>query len=66
MAGIWKIGNHIKIQGMNNDFKILSYSFIFGGCVEMTLESTEGGRYFLKRRKSEIYGIEDQYAFADN
>lgn len=65
MAGVWEVGNHLKVQGMSSDFKILSYAFIFGGCVEMILESTEGGRYFLKRRKSEIYGIEDEYAFAD-
>jgi len=48
------------VQGINKDFKILSYAFIFGGCVEMTLESTEGGQYFLKRRKSKISGIESE------
>ncbi len=66
MTGVWKIGNHVKVQGMNKDFKILSYAFIFGGCVELILESTEGGRYFLKRRKSEISTIEDEYAFGDS
>ncbi len=66
MAGVWIIGNHVKVQGMNKDFKILSYAFTLGGCVEMILESTEGVRYFLKRRKSEISGIEDQYVFDGN
>ncbi|MDP3876674.1 MAG: hypothetical protein Q8Q50_06810 [Methylobacter sp.] len=50
---------------MSNDFKILSYNFIFGGYVEMILESPEGSRIFLKRRKSQISDIEDEYAFDD-
>lgn len=66
MAGIWKIGNHVKVYGMANDFILLSYAFILGGCVELILESTEGGRYFLKRRKFETSGIEDECAFGDS
>jgi len=54
MSSIWRIGNHVKVQGMVDNFKILSYDFILGGCVEMILESPEGGRIFLKRRKSQI------------
>ncbi|TAK65346.1 hypothetical protein [Methylobacter sp.] len=63
MSSVWVVGNHVKVQGMPNDFKILSYNFILGGCVEMILESTEGSRIFLKRRKSQISDIEDQYTF---
>jgi hypothetical protein len=63
MSSIWVVGNHVKVQGMPNDFKILSYNFVFGGCVEMILESTEGSRIFLKRRKSQISDIENQYTF---
>jgi hypothetical protein len=66
MSGVWTVGNHVKVQGMSKDFKILSYAFIWGGCVEMILETTEGGRYFLKRRKSEVSGIEDEYTFGDS
>jgi hypothetical protein len=62
-SSVWEIGNHIKVQGMPNNFKILSYNFILGGCVEMILESSEGRRIFLKRRKSEISNIKDQYIF---
>ena len=54
MSGVWEIGNQVKVLGMTNDFKILSYSFVLGGFVEMILESPEGGRFFLKRRKSQI------------
>ncbi|MFI3156986.1 MAG: hypothetical protein QX199_12605 [Methylococcaceae bacterium] len=54
MNGVWGIGEYVKVLGMANDFKILSYSFILGGFVEMILESPEGGRFFLKRRKSQI------------
>lgn len=54
MSGVWGIGDQVKILGMSNDFKILSYSFVFGGFVEMILESPEGGRFFLKRRKTQI------------
>ncbi len=61
MSGVWGIGNHVKVQGMSHDFKILSYDFVFGGCVEMILESPEGSRIFLKRRKSQISSIEDEY-----
>jgi hypothetical protein len=63
MSSIWVVGNHVKIQGMPNDYKILSYDFILGGCVEMILESAEGSRIFLKRRKSEISDIRDRYVF---
>lgn len=63
MSSIWIVGNHVKIQGMPNDYKILSYDFILGGCVEMILESAEGRRIFLKRRKSEISDFRDQYNF---
>lgn len=63
MSSIWVVGNHVKVQGMPNDFKILSYNFILGGSVEMILESTEGNRIFLKRRKSQISDIENQYTF---
>jgi hypothetical protein len=31
MAGVWKIGNHIKVQGINKDFKILSYPLFLAG-----------------------------------
>jgi hypothetical protein len=63
MSNVLVIGNHVKVQGMPNDFKILSYNFVFGGCVEMILESTEGSRIFLKRRKSQISDIEHEYDF---
>jgi hypothetical protein len=63
MSSVWVIGNHVKVQGMPSDFKLLSYNFIFGGCVEMILESPEGSRIFLKRRKSQISDIEDEYNF---
>lgn len=46
MSGVWEIGDQVKVLGMSNNFKILSYSFIFGGFVEMILESPEGGRFF--------------------
>jgi len=60
MSSVWAIGNHVKVQGMSDDFKILSYDFILSGCVEMILESPEGGRIFLKRRKSQILNAADQ------
>ncbi len=63
MSSVWVVGNHVKVQGMPNDFKILSYNFIFGGCVEMILESAEGRRIFLRRRKSEVSDIVDKYTF---
>lgn len=63
MSSVWMVGNHVKVQGMPNDFKILSYNFIFGGNVEMILESPEGSRFFLKRRKSQIFDIEHEYNF---
>jgi hypothetical protein len=63
MSSVLVIGNHVKVQGMSNDFKILSYNFILDGTVEMILESTEGNRFFLKRRKSEISDIEHEYNF---
>jgi len=63
MSSIWVIGNHVKVQGMSNNFKILSYNFIFSGSVEMILESAEGYRFFLKRRKSQISNIKDEYDF---
>ncbi|MGR9012106.1 MAG: hypothetical protein ACU83U_00530 [Gammaproteobacteria bacterium] len=63
MSSVWVVGNHVKVQGMSKDFKILSYNFIVGGCVEMILESPEGSRIFLKRRKSEISDIEHEYNF---
>jgi hypothetical protein len=63
MSSIWVIGNHVKVRGMPNDFIILSYNFIVGGCVEMILESPEGSRIFLKRRKSQISDIEHEYNF---
>ena len=61
MSGVLGIGHHVKVRDMSQDFKILSYNFIFGGCVEMILESPEGSRIFLKRRKSQISNIEDEY-----
>jgi len=60
MSSIWAIGNHVRVQGMGDNFKILSYDFILGGCVEMILESPEGGRIFLKRRKSQILNSAEQ------
>lgn len=60
---VWVVGKHVKVQGMSKDFKILSYNFTSGGCVEMILESPEGSRIFLKRRKSQISDIEHEYAF---
>jgi hypothetical protein len=63
MSSVWMVGNHVKVQGMSNDFKILSYNFILGGCVEMILESPEGSRIFLKRRKSQISDIGSHYDF---
>lgn len=53
----------MKVQGMPSEFKLLSYNFIRGGNVEMILESHEGRRIFLKRRKSEISDIKDEYDF---
>ena len=44
---------------MSEDFKIRSYTFMFGGYVEMILESPEGNRFFFKRRKWEISGIDN-------
>ncbi len=63
MSSVWVVGNHVKVRGMSNDFKILSYNFVLGGCVEMILESPEGNRFFLKRRKSQISDIQSEYAF---
>lgn len=63
MSSVWMIGNHVKVEGMPNDFKILSYNFIVGGYVEMILESTEGSRFFLKRRKTQISDIQGEYTF---
>lgn len=63
MSKVLTIGNHVKVQGMPNDFKILSYNFVLGGSVEMILESSEGSRIFLKRRKSQITDIEHEYNF---
>lgn len=63
MSSVWAIGNHVKVQGMPNDFKLLSYDFIFGGYVELILESPEGNRIFLKRRESQISDVEDKYDF---
>ncbi len=63
MSSVWVVGNHVKVEGMPEDFKILSYNFIVGGCVEMILESTEGSRFFLKRRKTQISDIESEYNF---
>lgn len=63
MSKVLVIGNHVKVQGMPNDFKILSYNFVLGGSVEMILESSEGSRIFLKRRKSQITDIEHEYDF---
>jgi hypothetical protein len=63
MGGVWGIGNQVKVLGMDNDFKILSYSFILGGFVEIILESPEGGRFFLKRRRSQIIDIGDESIF---
>lgn len=63
MSSVWVVGHHVKVQGMPSDFKILSYNFMSGGCVEMILESPEGSRIFLKRRKSQIFDIESEYAF---
>ncbi len=63
MSTVWVIGNHVKVQGMDKDFKLLSYTFILGGCVEMILESPEGSRIFLRRRKSQISDIEHEYNF---
>ncbi len=63
MSSVWVVGNHVKVEGMHEDFKILSYNFIVGGCVEMILESTEGSRFFLKRRKTQIVNIQSQYVF---
>ena len=60
MSSVWAIGNHVKVQGMTDDFKILSYDFILSGYVEMILESPEGGRIFLKRRKSQILSSADK------
>ncbi len=54
MSSVWVVGNRVKVQGMPNDFKILSYNFVAGGYVEMILEAYEGNRIFLKRRKSQI------------
>ena len=63
MSSVWMVGNHVKVQGMSNDFKILSYNFILDGYVEMILESSEGSRFFLKRRKSQISYIKEDYSF---
>lgn len=63
MSSVWAVGNYVKVQGMSNDFKILSYNFVLGGSVEMILESPEGNRFFLKRRKSQISDIQSEYAF---
>lgn len=57
------IGTYVRVKGMSNDFKMLSYSFVFGGLVEMILESSEGDRFFLRRRKSQISDIEEKYIF---
>ena len=54
MSAVWEIGHQVKVMGMASDFKILSYSFVLGGFVEMTLASLEGSRFFLKRRESQI------------
>ena len=61
MSSFWIVGNHVKVQGMPRDYKILSYNFISGGYVEMILESTEGHRIFLKRRKSQISDIQPRH-----
>jgi hypothetical protein len=63
MSSVWAVGNYVKVQGMSNDFKILSYNFVLGGSVEMIQESPEGSRFFLKRRKSQISDIKSEYAF---
>lgn len=62
MSSVWMVGNHVKVQGMSNDFRILSYNFILDGYVEMILESSEGSRFFLKRRKSQISYVKDDYS----
>lgn len=57
MSNNWMIGNYVKVRGVGNDFKILSYNFILNGYVEMILEAPEGNRIFLKRRKSQVQPI---------
>lgn len=63
MSSVWVIGNHVKVQGMSNDFRMLSYNFILGDFVEMILESPEGSRIFLKRRKSQVSDVESEFNF---
>lgn len=63
MSSVWAVGNHVKVEGMPDDFKILSYNFIVGGSVEMILESTKGSRYFLKRRKTQVFDIHNDNTF---
>lgn len=63
MSSVWIVGNQVKVKGMPKDFKILSYNFISDGYVEMILESHEGNRIFLKRRKSQISDIEHDHIF---
>ncbi len=63
MSSVWVVGNHVKVEGMPEDYKILSYNFVVGGCVEMILESIEGNRFFLKRRRTQISDIESEYTF---
>lgn len=63
MSSVWVVGNHVKIQGMSNDFRMLSYNFVLGDFVEMILESPEGSRIFLKRRKSQVTDIADEFNF---
>lgn len=56
MNSVLVVGNRVKIQGMNDEYRIVSFNFIFGGCVELILESPKGSRFFLKRRKSQVSG----------
>ena len=62
MSNLCEIGHHVKVQGMSNDFTMLSYSIVSDGFVEMILESPEGSRFFLKRRRSQISDVGDEFA----
>lgn len=57
MSNNWVIGNYVKVRGVTHDFKMLSYDFVVNGYVELVLETPDGNRVFLKRRKSQVQPV---------
>jgi hypothetical protein len=55
----WRTGVAVKVRGMSGEYRLLGYVFLKSDLVELALESADGIKYVIRRRRSQVTEISE-------